>query len=409
MVCHLQNSANRCTFVKISQMISFEEAYDIVSSQPVIAGTETIRFDMASGRILAEDVCSDMEMPPFDKSAVDGFACRIDDISQPMKIIETVPAGNMPSMQVVEGTCIRIMTGAPVPDGADMVLMVEHCDVADEVVLYKGTSRNSNIAYRGEDMKTGALLIGASTLVSPQHIAVMAAVGKTEIKVFSQIRAGVMSTGSELVEPDFKPSLAQIRNSNSWQLMAQITSHGGIPKYYGIIPDDFDQTLLALKKAIEDNDIVFLSGGVSMGEFDFIPAALREAGFEILFDSVAVQPGKPTTLARRDNKYIVGLPGNPVSSFVQFELLGSVLMNRIGGGIKDTVVVRAKTNIAFNRKKAERKSFYPVCFNANGYVASLEYHGSAHINSLLNAVGVVAMDIGVKEIPAETEVDVRLF
>ncbi|MGD9493200.1 MAG: molybdopterin molybdotransferase MoeA [Bacteroidales bacterium] len=390
-------------------MISFEEAYDIVSSQPVIADTETIRFEMAAGRILAEDIRSDMDMPPFDKSAVDGFACRIEDIANPMKVIETVPAGVMPSMPVSEGTCIRIMTGAPVPAGADMVLMVEDCSVDNEIVVYNGTSKNSNIAYKGEDMKSGALLMNVSTLLKPQHIAVMAAVGKTEINVYRQIKAGVLSTGSELVEPDCIPAASQIRNSNSAQLLAQIASHGGIPKYYGIIPDDFDQTLVALKKAIEDNDIVFLSGGVSMGEFDFIPAALREAGFEILFDSVAVQPGKPTTLARRDNKYIVGLPGNPVSSFVQFELLGSVLMNRIGGGIKDTVVVRAKTNIAFNRKKAERKSFYPVCFNANGYVASLEYHGSAHINSLLNAVGVVAMDIGVKEIPAETEVDVRLF
>ena len=390
-------------------MISFEEAFDIVRSQPVIAGTETIRFDMAAGRIITEDVCSDMDMPPFDKSAVDGFACRIADIGQPMKIIETVPAGKSPENKVTEGTCIRIMTGAPVPAGADMVLMVEHCEVADEVVKYKGSSKNSNIAYRGEDMKTGALLISASTLIKPQHIAVMAAVGKTEIKVFRQIRVGVMSTGSELVEPDYMPSAAQIRNSNSWQLMSQIVAHSGVPNYYGIVPDDFDQTVAALQKAVSENDIVFLSGGVSAGDFDFVPKAMQQIGFDILFDSIAVQPGRPTTLANNGNKYIMGLPGNPVSSFIQFELLGSVLINRLGGKAAEMQVMKGITGQTFHRKKAERKSFYPVSVNESGKLVQVEYHGSAHINSLLNAVGVISMEMGVYEIAEGVEVDVRLF
>ena len=390
-------------------MISFEEAIEIVRSQPIIADIETIRFDTAAGRILAEDVCSDMDMPPFNKSAVDGFACRIADIGQALKIIETVPAGKLPINTITQGTCIRIMTGAPVPAGADIVLMVEHCDVTDEVVIYNGSSKKSNIAFCGEDMKTGALLISASALIKPQHIAVMAAVGKTEIKVFRQIRVGVMSTGNELVEPDCIPSAAQIRNSNSWQLMSQIVAHGGVPKYYGIVTDNFELTVAALQKVASENDIVFLSGGVSAGDFDFVPKAMQQIGFDVLFDSIAVQPGRPTTLAKKGNKFIMGLPGNPVSSFIQFELLGSVLINRMGGKPAEMNVMKGITGQKFCREKAERKSFYPVAVNELGKLIQLEYHGSAHINSLLNAVGVIAMEIGVCEIAEGVETDVRLF
>jgi len=390
-------------------MISFEEAFDIVRSQPVVAATETIRFDVAAGRILAEDIRSDMDMPPFDKSAVDGFACRIDDISKPMKVIETVPAGVMPTMPVTEGTCIRIMTGAPVPAGADMVLMVEDCTVDNEIVVYHGASKNSNIAYQGEDMKSGALLMNASALLKPQHIAVLAAVGKTEIKVFRQIKVGVLSTGSELVEPDSTPGASQIRNSNSAQLVAQIVSHGGIPTYYGIVPDDFDITVAALKKAVSENDIVFLSGGVSAGDFDFVPKAMQQIGFEIIFDSIAVQPGRPTTLAKLGEKYIMGLPGNPVSSFVQFELLGSVLIKKLGSTLTERRIMKGITGQNFHRKKAQRKSFYPVSVNESGQLVQVEYHGSAHINSLLNAVGVIAMEVGDLEINEGALVDVRLF
>lgn len=390
-------------------MISFEEAFDIISSCSAVAGTEAISFEKTAGRILAEDVVTDMDMPPFDKSAVDGFACRIADIGKPMNVIETVPAGKMPENKVSEGTCIRIMTGAPVPEGADMVLMVEDCEVRDETVVYNGRSKNSNIAYRGEDMKEGTCLIKAPAFVKPQHIAVMAAAGKTEVKVFRQIHVGVMSTGSELVEPEFKPSPAQIRNSNSWQLMAQIESHGGVATYYGIIPDDFDKTVAALQLAVNDNDFVILSGGVSAGDYDFVPKAMQQLGFKILFDSIAVQPGRPTTLAVKGNRYIMGLPGNPVSSFVQFELLGSVLMKKLGGGIPQKQVMKGITGHSFIRKKAERKSFYPVCIDESGRLVPVEYHGSAHINSLLNAVGVVAMEINQKEIEEGAEVDVRLF
>jgi molybdopterin molybdotransferase len=390
-------------------MISFNEAFEIVCTLPVFNTTETVPFDKSTDRILAENIFSDIDMPPFDKSAVDGFACRKEDVACQMKIIETVPAGKLPQKEIVKNTCIRIMTGAPLPVGADIVLMVELCDVNDEMVLFKGKASNSNIAYKGEDIKTGALLMQASLQIKPQHIAVLAAVGKTEIEVFKKINVGVISTGNELVEPFYKPSEAQIRNSNSWQLVSQVEKHGGKPKYYGIASDDFNETVNTLQNAVNENDLVLLSGGVSAGDFDFVPKAMNQIGFDILFDSIAVQPGRPTTLAKKDKKFIIGLPGNPVSYFIQFELLGSVLMGRMMGKSVETKVIKGIVGSDFKRKKAERKSFYPVSIDNMGNLVPLEYHGSAHINSLINAVGFISLEIGQYEIKKGTEIDVRLL
>ncbi|PKP02114.1 MAG: hypothetical protein CVU11_13065 [Bacteroidetes bacterium HGW-Bacteroidetes-6] len=390
-------------------MISFEESLHIVSTLQVKPVVEYINFENATGRILAEKVEADMDMPPFNKSAVDGFACRNEDVGKPLEIIETVAAGKMPKKQVVAGTCIRIMTGAPLPEGANRVLMVEDCDVLSNKVLYRGVSTFHNICFLGEDIRRGQLILEEGTLIEPQHIAVLAAMGKTSLQVYRKVSVAVMSTGDELVEPYQKPEASQIRNSNSWQLLAQIQKAGGSPKYYGIVPDTFEATVDYIKRAVSENDLVFLSGGVSAGEFDFVPKAMQQLGFTILFDSIAVQPGRPTTLAANENKYIIGLPGNPVSSFVQFHLLGQILMKRMMGCNAKPLIMKGILGKAISRKKAQRKSFYPVCTNANGEIIALEYHGSAHINSLTDSMGVVSMEIGVAEIEEGSLIDVRLF
>lgn len=390
-------------------MISFEEALHIVSTLPVKPVVETIPFENANGRILSENVFADMDMPPFDKSAVDGFACRSEDVATPLEIIETVAAGQMPTKTVVQGTCIRIMTGAPVPNGANRILMVEDCELSKNTIVYKGKSKAINICFLGEDVRKGAQMLDAGTFIEPQHIAVLAEMGKVNPSVFKQISVGVMSTGDELVEPHQVPKSSQIRNSNSWQLMAQIRKAGGLPRYYGIVSDSFDQTVVTLWKATNENDLVFLSGGVSAGEFDFVPKAMQKLGFDILFDSIAVQPGRPTTLAQNGHKFIFGLPGNPVSSFVQFHLLGQILLKRMTGGVPKQIVISGITGKAITRRKADRKSFYPVYIDEAGKVNTVEYNGSAHINSLSNAVGFISMEIGEFEIAEGSRIDVRLF
>lgn len=392
-------------------MIKFEEAHNIIENLDVKpVQIEEIDYMDSVNRVLAEDVFSDMNMPPFDKSAVDGFACKQSDIDKALTIIETIAAGQWPEKIIENGTCARIMTGAPVPKGADIVLMIEDCEeIKQNQIRYLGSSKSGNICFLGEDIQANDVVIPSGIIIKPQHIAVMASVGKTKISVYEKLRVAVLSTGDELVEPSILPAVSQIRNSNSWQLMSQIQRAGAEAIYFGIVADNEKDTRAKLSNALTKTDIVFISGGVSAGDFDYVPLIMKELGFEILFDSIAVQPGRPTTLALANGKFIFGLPGNPVSSFVQFELLGKKLIYKFSAILHKDRVVKCITGKTISRKKAKRKSFYPVKFNADGEIMPLEYHGSAHINSLNDAEAVIAMEIGEYEIQKGVLTDVRFF
>ncbi len=220
------------------EMISFEQAFKIVMSSGNEMGTEVIPFTESLDRVLAGDVVSDMDMPPFNKSSVDGFACRKSDLGSDMEIIETIPAGVWPSRSVGKGECSRIMTGAPVPEGADCVVMVEHTELTSAGKMrFKGAFTKENIARKGEDVQKGDVVLRKGRIIRPQDIAVMASTGNTEVAVSKMPRIGVISSGSELVEPSEIPAISQIRNSNSSQLLAQISRAGASGKYYGIAAD----------------------------------------------------------------------------------------------------------------------------------------------------------------------------
>lgn len=406
---HLLKREKLCIFAAMgNSMISFEEAFQIVCDQQYKPKSESIPFTDTVGRVLAKNIRSDIHMPPFDKTAVDGFACRKADLVNPLEIIEVIPAGTFPTKEITVGTCARIMTGAPIPKGADMVLMIENTEeTKDGFIRTTVSDGSSNICFFGEDICKDEVVLKKGTRIKPQHIAVMAGVGAIKPEVYIKASVGIMSTGNELVEPNQKPNLSQIRNSNSWQLMAQVERAGGIPRYFGIIPDNIDDTKNILNEALRHCDMVILSGGVSAGDFDFVPRVITELGFNILFDSIAVQPGRPTTLASGEGKYILGLPGNPVSSFVQFELLGKILLHKMMGASAQTGIFISVAGSDFKRKKASRKSFYPVMFNQAGEVIPIEYHGSAHINALNDAIGVVSMDSGVTLVKKGELVNVR--
>ncbi len=314
------------------EMISFEQALDIVMSTGFRTGTETILYTDSLNRILAGDIASDMDLPPFNKSSVDGFACRKADLGNNLEILETIAAGDWPSKSVGRNQCSRIMTGAPVPDGADCVIMVEETEMLPSgLIRFTSSFKKENIANKGEDVRKGELVLRAGKKIRPQDIAVMASVGHISVTVSKMPRVAVISSGSELVEPDIIPGISQIRNSNSSQLMAQIARAGALGEYYGIAADDEAQTLSIVEKAISGNDMVLLTGGVSMGDFDFVPSVLERAGVKIHFTRIAVQPGKPTTFGLHARSVIFGLPGNPVSSFIQFEVLVRPLLSKMMG------------------------------------------------------------------------------
>jgi len=390
-------------------MLSFIEAYKTVVENSYSIDSERIGITESSGRILAEDVVSDIEMPPFNKSAMDGFACRREDLNMPLKIIEVIPAGKAPTAVVSEGECARIMTGAMVSEGADIVVKVEDTDLDDDgKVIIKNQFGRSNIAKRAEDVKVDDVVIRKGTKIEPQHIAIMAAVGWVKPLVSKKPHVGILSTGSEIVEPDQVPAISQIRNSNGYQLVSQVIRAGANATYMGIVKDNKKATFEIISKAVREFDIVILSGGVSMGHFDFIPEVFAEIGIDILFSRVSIQPGKPTVFGNFREKKIFGLPGNPVSSFTTFELFVRPMINKMMGMTVLHSNLKLPIAVDYSRKKAERMSWIPVRLTSHGNtVQPLEYHGSAHIFALAEADMMAAIPAGEKEIKRGELLDVR--
>ncbi len=390
------------------KLITFDEAYRIVMESAFRTGTEKISFDDSLNRVLAEDIRSDMDMPPFNKATVDGFACRKADLERELAIIETIPAGKPPEKKVTSGTCSRIMTGAEIPEGADMVFMVEDSAILSSgKVRYEGSSSKSNIAGRGEDVRKGDTIVERGRLIKPQHIALMALAGRTSVKVNKLPVVAVISSGSELVEPTGKPGLSQIRNTNAYQLMAQIRQAGAVGRYLGIARDDENETFDLVKDAMGKSDLILITGGVSMGDFDFVPSVLERAGVKILFSRVNIQPGKPTTFGLHGKTLVFGLPGNPVSSFIQFEILVRPLLCKMMGYHWEAATVDLPMERSFSRKSADRRALIPVVITGDGLVSPVEYHGSAHISSFSLATGIITIPEGKRNIEKGEIVSVR--
>jgi molybdopterin molybdotransferase len=390
-------------------MIQFEEALEIISKYAVLLASEKIKLEESAGRVLAVDVFSDMDMPPFDKSAVDGYACRRDDLQKELKVLETIPAGKVPTKIIGAGECSKLMTGGMLPEGADTVIMVEDVEITGpDTVRFVGARTAPNYCTKAEDIRQGEKVLDKGTLIRPQEIAVLASVGCAIPEVSKQPRIGIISTGDELVEPGETPAESQIRNSNAYQLLAQAQRANCKARYFGIARDTEEATLYIIQQAAAESDIVILTGGISAGDFDFVPAVIEQAGFDIKFRSLAVQPGKPVIFATRKNKYLVALPGNPVSSFVQFEMLVKYLVKLITGNTGKVLQVKAPMGVDYTRKRTSRKAFFPVFLSSDGTVMPVEYHGSAHIHSYIQADGIVIIEIGEQVISKGTLVDVRL-
>lgn len=391
-------------------MLLLDQALALLKSVPYSPSAEDVGLLHAMGRVLAEDVHSDMDMPPFDKASVDGYACRLHDTGKPLQLIETVAAGAVPSKPLLSGQCTKVMTGAKVPQGADCVVMVEHTRIdAEGNILVDVIPKKSNIAQRAEDIRKGAVVLSRGTLLTPAHIAVAASVGAVVLRVASMPSVCVFSTGDELVSPDKVPADGQIRDSNSSQLVALLQHMKLEPTFGGIIPDRPDDTENMLAEALQKHQVLLLSGGISMGDFDYVPQVMQRLGFDIKFKSLAVQPGRPTVFASSGSQFILALPGNPVSSHNIFRLLGMPFLYHLMG--HDFRPAMAKLPLAknYSRKNTERQLFVPVRIEPDGTLLPLDYHGSAHINALSEAQGLMSIPAGIKEIKAGEIADVRLL
>ncbi len=373
-------------------------------------GSERVAFEDSLYRILAEDIHSDVDMPPFNKAAMDGYACRRADLGMELKVLEAIAAGDIPTHAIGKGQCSKIMTGAMVPEGADTVIMVEQTHESKPGhIRFGGEKTRSNIALLGEEVTKGQLVWKKGMQVFPQHIAILAAVGAVEPLVAIRPRVAILSTGDELVEPRQNPGPGKIRNSNGFQLEAQVRAARAIPHYMGIVPDNEIATTKAITTALDENHVVVLSGGVSAGDYDFVPKIMRQCGVSIRFQKVAVKPGRPTVFGRAGDKAIFGLPGNPVSSFINFETFVKPLIYAMMGAEYKALELKMPLGVDWMRKKADRLEFLPVSINNKGEVIPVQYTGSAHIHAICLAQALMCIPKGVSEIKKGEFADVRPF
>ncbi|MEX2427079.1 MAG: molybdopterin molybdotransferase MoeA [Bacteroidales bacterium] len=376
-------------------MAKFNEIQRIIENLPSDFKTERIKSVSALGRILQEDVIADMDMPPFDKSAMDGYACRFDDLGNEMEVLEVISAGKIPVYRIGKNQCSKIMTGAMLPEGADGVFMVEDAEVTGQnKVQCTNPGSKKNICYQGEDYTKGTVLVQRETILSASHLAVMAGAGYDEVRVSALPEIAIITTGSELVEPGEKPGNGKIRNSNAHQITVQLQQMRLPVNYMGLAGDDYDILTQLFKEAFLKNDIVIFTGGASVGDFDWIPHLLKEKDFAIHWEKTGMKPGNPMIFASKGNKYCFGLSGNPVSSLVQFSLIAGPVLYRLLGANYQPMRMRVPLAGDFSQRKANRFVLVPVHINNEGSACILPFHGSAHINALVYANAIMEVPEG---------------
>lgn len=366
-------------------MIELHQALSILKNAVNECSTHKLSLSKCFGHVLAEDIIADTDMPPFNKSAMDGYACRLEDLLYPLEMVETISAGNVPGFEIDEGKCAKIMTGAKIPNGANCVIMIEHTEInAAGKICFTKKSSKSNICLQGEDYKKGDLLIPKGTLLNPASAAVCASVGKPNVLVYTPPKVTIIATGDELVPPQETPQTGKIRNSNTYNLLGQLAQTPAVAEFGGIVADTKNELRNAIERGLNTSDILILTGGVSMGEKDFVPELLSTERLQLKFDKIAIQPGKPVAFAYGNGKYCFGLSGNPVSSFLQFELLVRPFIYFYMGYDYELPTEKVLMPETKSRKKIERLQFFPVQKSKNG-ITILPFNGSAHINGLIKA------------------------
>ena len=322
----------------MKQAVRVAEAQEIVLGcvQPV--GVEKVALLEALQRVTAEEVTAQRHIPLDDNSAMDGYAVRHTDVAsatrdQPavLEVLEILPAGKSPRHCLAPGTAVKIMTGAPLPEGADTVVQIEHTDGSDtRVQIYRAPCRGSNLRRRGEDIRQGECVLASQTFLRPPELGVLASVGKAQVLVYQRPRVAILATGDEIIDPGEPDTQGKIINSNSYTLAGQVAEAGGSPLFLGVAPDNREVISQRIASGLRA-DVLITSGGVSVGTFDYVRECLAAVGFQACFWTVAVRPGSPTTFGMVGPVPVFSLPGNPVASMVTFELFVRPALRKITG------------------------------------------------------------------------------
>jgi molybdenum cofactor synthesis domain-containing protein len=406
------------------RLMSFDEAKQLVNEQLKLEalGDEEVPLLEAYNRVLMENVVSALDIPPFNRSTVDGYAVKAEDTfgaeenqSAKLTVRGMVNIGEPPQVRVGKGEAAEIVTGAPVPEGADAVVMVEDTD-RDEAALrvFRAVTQNENVMKRGTDIKKGETALTAGRVLGASEIGVLAALGLTKVKVFKVPVVAVLSTGGEVTEPGKELPAGKIYDINAYSLSTAVRESGGKPVYLGVVPDDKTELRKALEHALVSADMVLTSGGVSVGPKDLTPQIVNSLGEPgVLVSGIAVKPGKPTTIARVGKKPVFALPGHPTSALLLFHLLARPVIQRMAG----RTVTEAKTVKASAAKRMfsakGRRTFVMVKLKrgkSNELVAEpVESGASGAITTLAKADGFVEIPANQQFVDAGEEVVVSLL
>jgi molybdopterin molybdotransferase len=405
-------------------MISVSAALESIRPLAVPAPPLPTRLIDALGLVLAENVASDVDSPPHDKALVDGYALRAADVRPDgarLRVLEQVVAGSLPTREVTEGTATRIMTGAPIPRGADAVVMVEQTaseEGADGpwVHIQQATAvTGANILPQGASLRRGEVVVSAGKRVRPIEVGLLAEVGAAEVSAYPRPRVAILSTGDELIPHEQRPAAGQIRNSNGPMLTAMVARAEGLPIHLGISPDREDLLSQAIETGLQ-HDILVLSGGVSAGVLDLTPRILAQSGVRQVFHRVDLKPGKPLWFGVREGEQgrclVFGLPGNPVSSLVCFELFVRPAIGWLSGTTCDMRLELEARLVCEHRQRGDRPTYFPAVYRRpqdGGEVEPLAWKGSADLRTLISANALAYFPPGERLYAAGDQVRVHLL
>lgn len=376
-------------------LLSFEQAREIVIARMAERAAEpereTVPLEQSLGRVLATQVLADRDYPPFRRSARDGYAVHAADVAQTparLRVIGETRAGEPSRFRIERGESVEIMTGAPGPEGADAVVMFEQAiREGDQVTLQQGVPAGKNLILEGSETAAGSVVLEAGAALDYPEIALLASVGTVNVPVYRKPRVAILSTGDEVIEIGATPETFQIRNSNAYSLAAQVRRRGGEPSILPIAPDKLDRTRELVEQGLSA-DMLLLSGGASTGKYDFAEQVFSELGAEFFFTKVAIQPGKPLVFGRVGETPVFGLPGNPISTMVTFEVFARAALEALAGRKESTLpFLQARLGSNFKHKPALTR-FLPARLRgaySEATVNPVKWQGSGDLVALARA------------------------
>lgn len=402
-------------------MINIEEALNIIKKETKILGTEKLDLISSLNRVLAEDIYSKDNLPPFDKSAMDGYAINSDDTlncnnsnsSIHLKVNGLIKAGDYFEGKLKPNEAIKIMTGAPLPKGADAVIQIEKVSYSgDEIILSEFVKPNTNIIKMGEEIKIGELALKKGTVIRPAEIGLLASLGYSSARTYIIPKVCIMSTGDELQDINSPIEKGKIRNSNEYSLLALLKNLGIDAISLGIASDNKEVLKEKILTAMSTSNIIITSGGVSAGDYDFIEDVLNEIGATIKINSIAIKPGKPVTFAVLNNRLFFGLPGNPLSLITTFEeFIKPTIKNMMGINDLNDELFKVIAGDNFKTKKQRRKYIYAEIINRNGkyYAYDIGSQCSNHLMTISRSNGIIIIPEGVDKVNIGEELNGRFI